>query len=217
MLNGTGNAQANVEIGRHGHTSLAHLMGGIVEAFIDGVAGGTDGATEGIGKRLYDLAELIADAAAARNHNLGCGELGTGGLLGRSKGINLDILPGCRRQWHWGRLSFHLLGLRRNGTRLQGINRAAASGLRSGLVGAAENGHRCRPIRLNGIHIDERTGSKAGGQAARNLVIRRAGGQNDGRRIGCAQGVQSINLGGHQALVIILRRCLHHLGGAEGG
>ena len=70
VLDCTGNTQADVELRGDGHAGLAHLVGRVVETFVHGVAGGTDGATEDVGKRLHHISELVAHTAATGDDDL---------------------------------------------------------------------------------------------------------------------------------------------------
>ena len=77
VLDSARDTQADVEVGRDGNTGLADLIGGVIKAFIDGVAGGADCGPEGVGKRLDNGAELVAHATAAGDDCLGLGNFWT--------------------------------------------------------------------------------------------------------------------------------------------
>lgn len=58
VLDSTGDAKRDVQIRRNRDAGLAHLVCRVVEALIDCIAGGTDGAAEGVGKRLLMVEKL---------------------------------------------------------------------------------------------------------------------------------------------------------------
>ena len=211
VLDGAGNAEADVELRGDRDTRLADLVGGVVEALVHGVTGGTDGAPEGVSHRLHHVGELVAHAAAAGDDDLGRGQLRACGLLRRGEGGDGDVLRGGSRQLKGSGRCSHRLWVRGDGTRAQRVDHGTGGG-GGGLVGAAEDGVVRGAVGVDAVDVDQSARAQAGGEAAGDFVVRRGGGQHDGCRVVGGQGVERVHLRGNDALVVVRGGGLHHLG-----
>src|SRR5699024_385179 len=100
VLDGTRDAQADVEVRRDVHAGLADLELGVVVAQVDGVTGGAHSAAQHVGEPLDDVVEglLGAHAAPAGDDDLGLRQLGAGAAGGRGEGGDGDVLGAGGRQ-----------------------------------------------------------------------------------------------------------------------
>lgn len=85
------------------------------------------------------------------------------------------------------------------------------------LEGATEDDVGGGVIRVDGRDVRKDAGGQACGDAAGNLVAGGRRGDDDRRGVRSAEGVESVDLGGDEALAVVGRGGLDDLGGAEFG
>ena len=201
MLDGTGDAERDVQLRGNGLTRLAHLELRRVEAGVDGCTGRTDSGAESVGQRLDDLAEVLlrADTATTGDDDLRLGELrpvaaldraGRGDLrctLGRGN-LDADDLAGAGI----------LLGL--NGARAKDVHRAVARGLGLNGVGATEDRVNAVAAVLDPHEIGEETGAGARGDAAADLAALERCGKDDAGGAVLRKSCEHVDLGSHHEI-----------------
>ncbi len=138
-------------------------------------------------------------------------------MLGGLKTGDGDVALGGTRQRHGGELARGRLRFGLDGAGAHGKDRAGARGGGGRLEGATEDDVGGGVIRVDGRDVREDAGGQACGNAAGNLVAGGRRGDDDGRGVRGAEGVEGVDLGCDEALAVVGRGGLNDLGGAELG